>query len=355
MHLPVQVRRDGQVREAEVAITAGRRKKLRLIEVKAPGPAAFIVLPMHYPASELVIDPVLIRKYDVSGPRYTSYPTADRFVEAFGETDYLQALTQRMILVYKRPDRLYFVWPDARFCKCLYLGNDPKADRVEPPNPSRCPAELYELCRQAIREDKPLIDLLAAVPSVVYGLWGIAYLGPKLGPVYEWLEDNLGFLPFFAGPASTTGRTILTAGIVLAIMALPIITAITREIFTQTPTLQQEAALALGATRWEMTKMAVFPYARSGMVSAAMLALGRALGETMAVTFVLGNAHFLTASLLEPGNSIAATIANEFTEADSPLYLSSLIALGFLLFVVTFVVLSIAKVMLMGLKRREGK
>jgi phosphate transport system permease protein len=123
-----------------------------------------------------------------------------------------------------------------------------------------------------------LIDLLAAVPSVVYGLWGINFLAPRMVPLYEWLEENLGFLPFFTGPASSTGRTIFTAGLVLAVMALPIITAITREIFAQTPVLHQEAALALGATRWEMIRMTVFPYGRSGMVSATMLCLGRALG-----------------------------------------------------------------------------
>lgn len=185
-----------------------------------------------------------------------------------------------------------------------------------------------------------VIDLLAAVPSVVYGLWGIAYLGPKLGPVYAWLEENLGFLPFFAGPASTTGRTILTAGIVLAIMALPIITAITREIFTQTPTLQQEAALALGATRWEMIRLAVLPYGRSGIVSAIMLGLGRALGETMAVAMVLSaTSGVVTLNLIGTVNpsTIAANIANSFPEATG-LGVNALIASGLVLFVITFAV-----------------
>ncbi len=185
-----------------------------------------------------------------------------------------------------------------------------------------------------------LIDLLAAVPSVVYGLWGIAFLGPKLGPVYEWLEAHLGFIPFFAGPASSGGRTILTAGIVLAIMALPIITAITREIFAQTPTLQQEAALALGATRWEMIRLAVFPYARSGIVSAVMLGLGRALGETMAVAMVLsamsGVVTFNLISTVNP-STIAANIANNFPEATG-LGVNALIASGLVLFVITFAV-----------------
>lgn len=185
-----------------------------------------------------------------------------------------------------------------------------------------------------------LIDLLAAVPSVVYGLWGIAFLGPELVPVYRWLEQNLGFIPFFAGPASGTGRTILTAGIVLAIMALPIITAITREIFAQTPKLQEEAALALGATRWEMIRMSVLPYAKSGIVSAIMLGLGRALGETMAVAMVLsatsGVVTFNLISQLNP-STIAANIANGFPEATG-LGVNALIASGLVLFVITFAV-----------------
>jgi phosphate transport system permease protein len=185
-----------------------------------------------------------------------------------------------------------------------------------------------------------LIDLLASVPSVVYGLWGIAYLGPRLGPVYLWLEQHLGFIPFFKGPAATSGRTILTAGIVLAIMALPIITAITREIFAQTPTLQQEAALALGATRWEMIRLAVLPYARSGIVSAVMLGLGRALGETMAVAMVLsamsGVVTFNLISSVNP-STIAANIANNFPEATG-LGVNALITSGLVLFVITFAV-----------------
>jgi phosphate transport system permease protein len=195
---------------------------------------------------------------------------------------------------------------------------------------------------------KPLgyaIDLLAAVPSVVYGLWGIAFLGPQLVPVFGWLERNLGFIPFFAGPASGTGRTILTAGIVLAIMALPIITAITREIFAQTPTLQQEAALALGATRWEMVRLAVLPYSRSGIVSAIMLGLGRALGETMAVAMVLSaTSGVVTLNLISSLNpsTIAANIANGFPEATG-LGVNALIASGLVLFVITFAVNFIAR------------
>ena len=185
-----------------------------------------------------------------------------------------------------------------------------------------------------------VVDLLAAVPSVVYGLWGIAFLGPQLVPVYQWLAQNLGFIPFFAGPASSTGRTIMTAGIVLAIMALPIITAITRVIFAQTPTLHQEAALALGATRWEMIRLAVLPYAKSGIVSAVMLGLGRALGETMAVAMVLSaTSGVVTANLISSVNpsTIAANIALGFPESTG-LAVNALIASGLVLFVITFLV-----------------
>ena len=184
-----------------------------------------------------------------------------------------------------------------------------------------------------------LVDLLAAVPSVIYGLWGGLFLGPKLVPVYEWLADNLSWIPFFKGPASTTGRTILTASIVLAIMVLPIVTAISREIFAQTPRLNEEAALALGATRWEMIRLSVFPYARSGIVSAAMLGLGRALGETMAVAMVLSASGVITFNLISATNpsTIAANIALTFADATG-LQVNALIASGLVLFVITFAV-----------------
>ncbi len=184
-----------------------------------------------------------------------------------------------------------------------------------------------------------LVDLLAAVPSVVYGLWGIQFLAPRLATGYGWLEERLGFLPFFAGPALPSGRTILSAGVVLAVMVLPIITAITREIYLQTPTLQQEAALALGATRWEMIRIAVFPYARSGTVSAVMLGLGRALGETMAVAMVLSASGIVTFNLISAENpsTIAANIALKFPEA-TDLKVNALIATGLVLFVFTFAV-----------------
>jgi phosphate transport system permease protein len=184
-----------------------------------------------------------------------------------------------------------------------------------------------------------LVDLLAAVPSVVYGLWGIGFLGKHLTPAYDWLAAHLGFIPFFAGPASATGKTILTAGIVLAIMAIPIITAITREVFLQTPKLNEEAALALGATRWEMIQLAVFPYAKSGIVSAVMLGLGRALGETMAVAMVLSATGIVTFNLIGSDNpsTIAANIALQFPESTG-LRVNALIASGLVLFVITFVV-----------------
>ena len=184
-----------------------------------------------------------------------------------------------------------------------------------------------------------LVDLLAAVPSVVYGLWGLAFLGVRLSPVYAWLEQHFGWIPFFAGPASTTGRTILTASIVLAIMVLPIVTAITREIFVQTPVLNQEAALALGATRWEMIRLAVLPYARSGIVSALMLGLGRALGETMAVAMVLSASGVVSFNLISNTNpsTIAANIALKFPDSTG-LAVNALVASGLVLFVITFAV-----------------
>ena len=184
-----------------------------------------------------------------------------------------------------------------------------------------------------------LVDLLAAVPSVVYGLWGIGFLGPRLVPVYQWLGDHVSWFPLFAGPASTTGRTILTAGIVLAIMILPIITAISREIFSQTPRLNEEAALALGATRWEMVRLSVLPYARSGIVSATMLGLGRAMGETMAVALVLSASGVVSFNLISSTNpsTIAANIALTFADATG-LKVNALVATGLVLFVITFVV-----------------
>nr|WP_235518593.1 phosphate ABC transporter permease subunit PstC [Cellulomonas sp. Leaf334] len=184
-----------------------------------------------------------------------------------------------------------------------------------------------------------LVDLLAAIPSVVYGLWGGLVLAPMVKPVWAWLNEYLGFIPFFAGTVSPTARVLMTVGIVLAVMILPIITAVSREVFLQTPRLHEEAALALGATRWEMIRVAVLPFARSGIVSAAMLGLGRALGETMAVLMILSPGFLYSFKLLEAGQqqTIAANIAAQFPEAN-PLGVSALIATGLALFVITLVV-----------------
>ncbi|GAB3601351.1 phosphate ABC transporter permease subunit PstC [Microbacterium tumbae] len=189
-----------------------------------------------------------------------------------------------------------------------------------------------------------VIDLLAAVPSVVFGLWGALTFAPMLVPFYKWLNTNLGWIPIFSGTPSGSGKTILTASLVLAVMILPIMTAICREVFLQTPKLHEEAALALGATRWEMVRMAVLPFARSGMVSGAMLGLGRALGETMAVTLVLSPLGIVTFNLLNPENptTIPAIIALRFPEAHDE-GVSTLIAAGLILFIVTFAVNFVAR------------
>jgi phosphate transport system permease protein len=189
-----------------------------------------------------------------------------------------------------------------------------------------------------------LVDLLAAVPSIVYGLWGAAVLGPASVGFSTWANRYLGWLPFFAGPVSATGRTMLVAGLVLAVMILPIISAVSREVFRQTPTLHQEAALALGATRWEMIRMAVLPFGRSGIISGAMLGLGRALGETMAVAIVLSVSGVVTVNLISSGNpsTIAANIALQFPES-SGLAVNVLIASGLVLFVITLLVNALAR------------
>ncbi len=200
-----------------------------------------------------------------------------------------------------------------------------------------------------------VVDLLAAVPSVVYGLWGIFYLAPKLSHIYSWLADHVGWLPLFAGPASVTGRTILTAGVVLAVMTLPVISALSREVFLQTPRLQEEAALALGATRWEMIRMAVLPQGRSGVVSATMLGLGRALGETMAVALVLSASGLVTFNLISTDNpsTIAANIALQFPEATG-IQVNTLVASGLALFVITFVVNFAARGLVARSSKSEG-
>jgi phosphate transport system permease protein len=184
-----------------------------------------------------------------------------------------------------------------------------------------------------------LVDLLAAIPSVVYGLWGIVFLAAQLTPAFAWLEKHLGFIPFFKGPPSPTGRTMLTVGIVLAVMILPIMTAICREIFLQTPKLYEEAALALGATRWEMIRMAVLPYGKSGIISAAMLSLGRALGETMAVALVLSVGGGISLNLISVENpsTIAANIALQFPDSSGKT-VNVLIFTGLVLFLITLAV-----------------
>jgi phosphate transport system permease protein len=189
-----------------------------------------------------------------------------------------------------------------------------------------------------------VVDLLAAIPSIVYGFWGIFWLAPKLVPFYRWAEEDLGFIPLFAGPASATGRTMLTAGLVLAVMILPIISALAREVFSQAPALHREAALALGATRWEMIRLAVLPYGRSGVVGGAMLGLGRALGETLAVALILSASGGITLNLIGSDNpsTIAANIALQFPES-SGLDVNTLIASGLALFVITFVVNVLAR------------
>jgi len=202
------------------------------------------------------------------------------------------------------------------------------------------------------------IELLAAIPSIIYGMWGLFVFAPWLGEhVQPWLIEHLGNTPIL-GPlfeGAPIGIGMLTAGIVLGIMIIPFVAAVARDVFAAVPPSLREAAVALGSTRWEILSRVTLPYTRSAIVGAVFLGLGRALGETMAVTFVLGNAHDLSISLLMPSNSIAATIANEFTEADTDLYRSSLIALAFLLFVVTFIVLSLAKLLLSRMDRSLGR
>ncbi|MFF7705925.1 phosphate ABC transporter permease subunit PstC [Pseudomonas sp. NPDC007930] len=201
------------------------------------------------------------------------------------------------------------------------------------------------------------IELLAGIPSIIYGMWGLFVFAPFMAEhLTPWINDNLGAIPvigaLFQGPPLGIGT--LTAAIVLAIMIIPFITSVMNEVFRTVPTQLKESAYALGGTTWEVVWDIVLPYTRSAVVGGVFLGLGRALGETMAVTFVLGNAHQLSASLLMPSSSIASVIANEFSEAYTDLHRSSLIALGFLLFVVTFIVLAIARIMLMRLSRNEG-
>ncbi|WP_110471170.1 phosphate ABC transporter permease subunit PstC [Williamsia limnetica] len=201
-----------------------------------------------------------------------------------------------------------------------------------------------------------VIDLLAAVPSIVYGLWGILVLGPALVPLNEWLVGNLGFLPLFQEPSQvanmSTGGTMLTAGIVLAVMILPIITSVTREVFVQTPVGHREAALALGATKFEVVRVSVIPFGFSGYISGSMLGLGRALGETMALLLIISTAGPIDFNLMESGETFATKIANNAAEFDSPAKTGAYISAGLTLFVLTFIVNSAARAVITGRKAK---
>jgi phosphate transport system permease protein len=218
---------------------------------------------------------------------------------------------------------------------------------------------LTELCPHALR--RPIgtaIELLAGIPSIIYGIWGLFVFAPFLqATIQPWLiaafADVPGFNLLFAGPPYGIG--VFTAGLILAIMVLPFITAVSRDVFVTVPPVVKEAAYGLGCTTWEVVRKVVLPYTRVGVIGGVMLGLGRALGETMAVTFVIGNAHRIAPSLLAPGTTISATIANEFNEASGDLYTSSLISLGLILFVITFFVLAAARLMLMRLEKKAGK
>ncbi len=217
---------------------------------------------------------------------------------------------------------------------------------------------LTEICPRALRRPIGIaIELLAGIPSIIYGIWGLFVFAPKLQQsVQPWLIDLLADIPvlkdLFAGPPYGIG--IFTAAMILSIMILPFISAVTRDVFETVPATLKEAAYAMGCTTWEVMWRVVLPFSRTGVVGGAMLALGRALGETMAVTFVIGNAHHIQKSLFAPGTTISAAIANEFTEAVGELYLSSLIELGLILFVITFLVLASAQLMLGALEQRAG-
>jgi phosphate transport system permease protein len=201
------------------------------------------------------------------------------------------------------------------------------------------------------------IELLAAIPSIIYGMWGLFVLAPLFADYLQpWLIHSLGattlFGPFFKGPPQGIG--VLTAGFVLAIMVIPFIASVMRDVFEIVPAVLKESAYGIGCTTWEVVWNIVLPYTKVGVIGGIMLGLGRALGETMAVTFLIGNAHHLTASVLAPGNSIASALANEFSEAVGDLYTSALIELGLILFVITFIVLALAKLLLLQLAKREG-
>jgi phosphate ABC transporter permease protein PstC len=215
---------------------------------------------------------------------------------------------------------------------------------------------LVELCPQRLKGLLTImVDLLAAVPSVVYGLWGFYFLIPKLKPIEQWFTDTFSFIPFFGGSGTIAGPNYFIAGLVLAIMILPIVSAISREVLTTVPPDQKEAALALGMTRWEMIKTAMLPYSRRGIVGGAMLGLGRAIGETIAVVIVIGDAPTIGKTVFDQGYTLAAVIANEFGEAASqPLHSAALIGAGLVLFVLTFIVNVIARLIVARSERESG-
>jgi phosphate transport system permease protein len=218
---------------------------------------------------------------------------------------------------------------------------------------------LTELCPRMLRRPIGIaIELLAGIPSIIYGIWGLFVFAPFLQtyvqePVMAAVDGVPVLGTLFGG--APYGIGIFTAGLILSIMVLPFIAAVTRDVLETVPSVLKEAAYGVGATQWEVMWKVALPFARTGVVGGAMLALGRALGETMAVTFVIGNAHRISASLFAPGTSISAAIANEFTEATSELYVSSLVELGLLLFVITFIVLAAAQLMLRSMERGQGK
>jgi phosphate transport system permease protein len=217
---------------------------------------------------------------------------------------------------------------------------------------------LTELCPMWLRRPIGIaIELLAGIPSIIYGIWGLFVLAPFLQrtlqpTLIDWFSNVPVLSAVFEGPPYGIG--VLTASLILAIMVLPLITSISRDVFEAVPSVLKEAAYGVGCTTWEVVRYVVLPYARIGVIGGVMLGLGRALGETMAVTFVIGNAHKVSASILAPGTTISATIANEFTEAVGDLYTSALIALGLILFVITFVVLAAARYLLSRLEKRVG-
>jgi phosphate transport system permease protein len=217
---------------------------------------------------------------------------------------------------------------------------------------------LTELCPMPLRRPIGIaIELLAGIPSIIYGMWGFFVLGPFLAYTFQpfmiKLCDGIPVLSaIFAGPPSYL--SLFNAALILAIMVLPFITSISRDVFDAVPPVLKEAAYGLGCTTWEVVRYVVLPYTRVGVIGGVMLGLGRALGETMAVTFVIGNAHRISGSILAPGTTISATIANEFTEAVGDIYTSALIALGLILFVITFIVLALARYMLLRIERRIG-